>query len=109
MTRVPRRPIPVWGHDLVRSPVGGVAGATTVRPSRARYPAPGGSYSVNVKLLRHPNERVEPPDSHRHRPHRSLNAVAPLKPPPGPVDLEQYRVRRQTCAGGSISEYRLVV
>jgi putative transposase len=44
----------------------------------------------------------------QHRPHRSLNAAAPLKPLPEPVDLEQYRVRRQTRAGGLINEYRLV-
>jgi putative transposase len=44
----------------------------------------------------------------QHRPHRSLHGAAPLKPLPGPVDLEQYRVRRQTRAGGTISEYRLV-
>jgi len=44
----------------------------------------------------------------QHRPHRSLNAAAPLKPLPEPVDLDQYRVRRQTRAGGTINEYRLV-
>ena len=44
----------------------------------------------------------------QHRPHRSLNAAAPLKPLPEPVDLEQYRVRRQTRAGGAINEYHLV-
>jgi transposase InsO family protein len=44
----------------------------------------------------------------QHRPHRSLNAAAPLKPPPEPVDLEQYRVRRQTRVGGLINEYHLV-
>ena len=44
----------------------------------------------------------------QHRPHRSLHGAAPLKPLPEPVDLEQYRVRRQTRAGGTISEYRLV-
>jgi putative transposase len=44
----------------------------------------------------------------RHRPHRSLRAAAPLKPLPEPVDLEQYHVRRQACAGGLINEYRLV-
>jgi putative transposase len=44
----------------------------------------------------------------QHRPHRSLHGAAPLKPLPGPVDLEQYRVRRQTRAGGTISEYGLV-
>jgi putative transposase len=42
------------------------------------------------------------------RPHRSLHHAAPLKPLPGPVDLERYRVRRRTRAGGTISEYRLV-
>ncbi len=30
------------------------------------------------------------------------------KPLPEPVDLEQYRVRRQARAGGLINEYRLV-
>jgi putative transposase len=30
----------------------------------------------------------------QHRPHRSLDSAAPLKPPPGPVDPEQHRVRR---------------
>ena len=44
----------------------------------------------------------------RHRPHRSLHAAAPLKPLPEPVDLEQYRVRRQARVGGLINEYRLV-
>jgi hypothetical protein len=44
----------------------------------------------------------------RHRPHRSLNAAAPLKPLPEPVDLGRYRVRRDTRVGGVISEYRLV-
>jgi putative transposase len=32
----------------------------------------------------------------QHRTHRSLHGAAPLKPPPEPVDLEQYRVRRHT-------------
>ncbi len=45
----------------------------------------------------------------QHRPHRSLHGAAPLKPLPEPVDLEQYRVRKQARAGGQISEYRLVV
>jgi transposase len=43
----------------------------------------------------------------QHRPHRSLLGAAPLKPLPEPVDLEHYRVRRRTRAGGTISEYRL--
>ena len=44
----------------------------------------------------------------QHRPHRSLEGAAPLKPLPEPVDLEQYRVRRQARVGGLINEYRLV-
>jgi transposase len=44
----------------------------------------------------------------QHRPHRSLHAAAPLKPLPEPVDLGQYRVRKQTHAGALINEYRLV-
>ena len=44
----------------------------------------------------------------QHRPHRSLDAAAPLKPLPGPVDLERYRIRRQARVGGTINEYLLV-
>jgi hypothetical protein len=44
----------------------------------------------------------------QHQPHRFLHGATPLKPLPEPVDLEQYRVRRQTRADGMISEYRLV-
>ena len=44
----------------------------------------------------------------QHRPHRFLHAAAPLKPLPEPVDLEQYRIRRQTRAGGLINEDHLV-
>jgi putative transposase len=44
----------------------------------------------------------------QHRPHRSLDAAAPLKPLPEPVDLGQYRTRRQPRVGGTINEYRLV-
>jgi putative transposase len=44
----------------------------------------------------------------QHRPHRSLHSAAPLKPLPEPVNLEQYRVRRQARVGGLINEYRLV-
>ncbi len=43
----------------------------------------------------------------QHRPRRSLHGAAPLKPLPEPVDLEQYRVRKQTRADGTISEYRV--
>ena len=44
----------------------------------------------------------------QHRPHRSLDAAAPLKPLPEPVDPGQYRTRRQPRAGATINEYRLV-
>ena len=44
----------------------------------------------------------------QHRPHRSLNGAAPLKPLPEPIDLGQYRIRRQARVGGLINEYRLV-
>jgi putative transposase len=44
----------------------------------------------------------------QHRPHRSLNSAAPLKPLPEPVDLGRYRVRRQTRTGCLINEYSLV-
>ncbi len=43
----------------------------------------------------------------QHRPHRSLHGAAPLKPLPEPVDLGQYRVRRQTRISGLINEYRM--
>jgi transposase InsO family protein len=44
----------------------------------------------------------------QHRPHRSLDGAAPLKPLPEPVDLETYRVRKHARVGGTINEYRLV-
>jgi putative transposase len=44
----------------------------------------------------------------QHRPHRSPQAAAPMKPLPEQVDLDQYRVRRQARVGGMIGEYRLV-
>jgi putative transposase len=44
----------------------------------------------------------------QHRPHRSLDGAAPLKPLPEPIDLGQYRIRRQARVGGLINEYRLV-
>ena len=44
----------------------------------------------------------------QHRPHRSLNGAAPLKPLPEPIDLGQCRVRKQARVGGLINEYRLV-
>ena len=40
----------------------------------------------------------------QHRPHRSLHGAAPLKPLPKPVNLDQYRVRKQAHVGGLINE-----
>ena len=44
----------------------------------------------------------------QHRPHRSPDGAAPLKPLPEPVDLERCRVRKHARVGGTINEYRLV-
>jgi hypothetical protein len=44
-----------------------------------------------------------------HRPHRTLNQAAPLRPLPDSVaDLDHIRVRRCDRVGGVIHEYRLV-
>jgi hypothetical protein len=44
-----------------------------------------------------------------HRPHRTLNQAAPLRPlPDGVTDLDHFRVRRRDRAEGVIHEYRLV-
>jgi hypothetical protein len=44
----------------------------------------------------------------QHRAHRSLDAAAPQKPLPEPIDLDQYRVTRQARVGGLINEYHRV-
>jgi transposase InsO family protein len=45
----------------------------------------------------------------RHRPYRTLNQAAPLRPlPDGATGLDQFRVQRRDRAGGVIHEYRLV-
>jgi hypothetical protein len=44
-----------------------------------------------------------------HRPHRTLNQAAPLRPlPDGVPDLDHLRVRRRDRARGMIHEYRPV-
>ena len=58
----------------------------------------------HLRQIRHEHETCH----NQHRPHRSLHGAAPLKPLPEPVELDQYRVRRQARAGGIIGEYRLV-
>ncbi len=44
----------------------------------------------------------------QHRPHRSLDGAAPLKPLPEPIDLARYRVRKHARTSSLINEYRLV-
>jgi len=44
----------------------------------------------------------------QHRPRRSLHGAAPLKPLPEPINLDQYRIRKQARVGYLINEYRLV-
>ena len=44
----------------------------------------------------------------QHRPHRSLQSAAPLKPLPEPVDPDLYRIRKHPRVGDMINEYRLV-
>jgi hypothetical protein len=44
-----------------------------------------------------------------HRPYRTLDQAAPLRPlPDGTTDLDHFRVRRRDRAGGVTHEYRLV-
>jgi transposase InsO family protein len=44
-----------------------------------------------------------------HRPHRTLNQAAPLRPlPDGVTDPDHFRLQRRDRAGGVIHEYRLV-
>jgi putative transposase len=44
-----------------------------------------------------------------HRPHRTLNQAAPLRPlPDGITDLDHFRIQRRDRAGGMIHEYRLL-
>jgi Integrase core domain len=44
-----------------------------------------------------------------HRPHRTLNQAAPLRPlPDGVTNLDHFRLRRRERPGGVIHEYRLV-
>ena len=44
-----------------------------------------------------------------HRPHRTLNQAAPLRPLPDSVtDLDHFRVQRRDRVGGVLHEYRLV-
>jgi hypothetical protein len=76
--------------------VGVIFGLPAMFPASARPP-----------LLAH-SPRATSCRNNQHRPHRSLDAAAPLKPLTEPVDLDQYRVRRQARVGGLINEYRLV-
>ncbi len=44
----------------------------------------------------------------QHRPHRSLDGAAPLKPLPESADLDLARVRKHAHVAGLINEYHLV-
>jgi hypothetical protein len=59
-------------------------------------------------LVRAVDEILGTHNHNQHRPHRSLDGAAPLNPLPEPIDLGQYRARRQARVGGLINEYRLV-
>jgi hypothetical protein len=54
--------------------------------------------------------RREYQDSYNsHRPHRTLNQAAPLRPLPDDVaSLDHFRVQRRDRTGGVIHEYRTV-
>ena len=44
-----------------------------------------------------------------HRPHRTLNQAAPLRPlPDGVTELDRFRILRRDRAGGVLHEYHLV-
>ena len=63
-----------------------------------------------VRNQAHPRPILREYEIHhnQHRPHWSLDAAAPLKPLPEPVDPARHRARRQTRTGCLINEYRLV-
>jgi putative transposase len=61
--------------------------------------ASSGTRRICRRILRHYETR--------HNQHRSLNSAAPLKLLPAPVELEQYRVRRQPRVGGMVNQYCL--
>ncbi len=98
-----------WHRDIVRRrwAARSMRGKTGADGSDSRSgcgrEARGGIRRSSVQIL-HQYETHH----NQHRPHRSLHSAAPLKPLPQPVVLGQYRVRRQTRAGGTINEYRLV-
>ena len=46
--------------------------------------------------------------SNDHRPHRTLNQAAPLRPLPPPASSPQLRLRRHDRLGGLIHEYTQV-
>jgi hypothetical protein len=77
-------------------------------------PRPGGALihlhaAANELSLQHvARGRAYEIHHNQHRPHQSLDAAAPLKPLPEPVDLDRYRLRRQTRTACLINEYRLV-
>ena len=80
------------------------AGSTAPCPDHRDPGAPELVNQAHLRRILHAYEIHH----NQHRPHRSLDAAAPLKPLTEPVDLNRYRVRRQTHTGCLINEYRLV-
>jgi hypothetical protein len=69
--------------------------------------------TAEILILRHQLavlQRRQPRRPHLNWADRALLAalLSVIPKAPEPVDLEQYRVRRQARAGGLINEYRLV-
>ncbi len=111
--RQPRRPDLTWADRAL------LAALLSVIPkARRQGPAAAGHPGHDPALLdrtliwnqSHLQQVLRDYENHhnQHRPHRFLHSAAPLKPLPEPVDLVQYRVRRQARVGGLINEYRLV-
>jgi hypothetical protein len=63
------------------------------RKIKATIPQSAGQASNGAATVADRAPVRDPP--HQHRTHRSLHGAAPLKPLPGMVDLDQYRVRKQ--------------
>jgi hypothetical protein len=87
-------------------------GARPVQAARAQAVAACRALAEPLLVLRvvRPFPHVPRPGGveNLHRPHRSLDSVAPLEPLPESVDLEQYRVQRHPRVSGMINEYRMV-
>jgi hypothetical protein len=91
-----------WPAWIAEHWIGGCRRELWTEPSSGIRPCAGSRASTKLTITSTGRVGVT------HRPHRSLNSAAPLKPPPEPVDLERYHVRRHARISGVINEYRLV-